>query len=285
MTATNGAVTWVAPAKINLTLHVTGQRKDGYHLLDSLVMFTGLGDVITVADAPRFNLTINGPFAKGLSCGDDNLVVRAARLMAPDRAVEITLTKNLPVTGGLGGGSADAAATMFALSQLWHLPLPDWENVLELGADVPLCLSTELSRMRGIGGDIELIGPAPMLDILLVNPGVGVSTPEVFKALDVKDNSPMDDTMPDPFDTDNWIDWIAAQRNDLQGAATQIAPEIAAALAALDTQTGCRLARMSGSGATCFALFEDFETCEAAKDTLQAAYPTWWVQQTDEAPT
>ena len=285
MTATDGKVTQAAPAKINLTLHVTGQRADGYHLLDSLVMFTSLGDEITVTSSDTLSLTVTGPFAAGLSNGDDNLVMRAARLMTHDRGAAITLHKNLPVASGIGGGSADAAATLFALSQLWQVPLPDWDAITALGADVALCLSREVSHMRGIGDDISLIGPSPMLDVLLVNPGVGVSTPEVFSALVNKSNAAMPDTMPDPFDTDNWIDWIALQRNDLEGPATTMVPQIADVLAALRAQNGCRLARMSGSGATCFALFDDFENCAAAKTALRRAQPDWWVAQTDEAPT
>mgnify|MGYP000138278326 CR=1 FL=1 len=283
MTSTNGSVTRTAHAKINLTLHVTGQRTDGYHLLDSLVMFTRLGDEITVREADDLTLTIDGPFAQGLSCVD-NLVLRAARMMSPDRGAAIHLTKALPVASGIGGGSADAAATLLALSELWDMPLPDWDNVLTLGADVPLCLSTELSRMRGIGEDIQLIGPAPMLDVLLVNPGVGVSTPAVFGALESKGSPPMGDPMPDPFETETWINWIAQQRNDLQGPAIAGTPVIAKVLAVLQAQVGCQIARMSGSGATCYAIFEDFESCQAAKTALDTEHPDWWVAQTDEAP-
>lgn len=282
MTTTKASVTRTAHAKVNLTLHVTGQRDDGYHLLDSLVMFTRFGDEITVREADDVILTIDGPFAHGLSC-DDNLVLRAAQLMSPDRGAAIHLTKNLPVASGIGGGSADAAATLIALSELWQMPLPNWEDVLSLGTDVPLCLSTELSRMRGIGDDIQLIGPAPMLDILLVNPGVGVSTPAVFTALNSKTNASMNDPMPDPLDTNAWITWTAQQRNDLQCPAITGTPVIADVLAALEAQTGCQFARMSGSGATCFAIFQDFKSCEAAKAALKAARPDWWVAQTDEA--
>ncbi len=284
MTTTKGAISRVAPAKINLTLHVTGQRDDGYHLLDSLVMFTSLGDKVTVAPADNLSLTINGPFAAGLDAGEDNLVLRAARLFGVDRGAAITLTKNLPVASGIGGGSADAAATLHALSALWDVALPDNAAILILGADVPVCMTAQLSRMRGIGDQVVGLGPAPMLDLLLVNPNVGVSTPTVFKSLASKSNAPMDGDMPDPFDIDDWVQWVVAQRNDLQAPAQATAPVITGVLAALSGQNGCTLARMSGSGATCFAIFEDGDMRDAAATALRATHPDWWIAETDEAP-
>lgn len=283
MTRIDGPITETANAKVNLTLHVTGQRDDGYHLLDSLVMFTSLGDEIAVRPADDLTLEITGPFAAGLGADDDNLVLRAARSFGHSAGAHITLTKNLPVASGIGGGSADAAATLRALSLLWGIPVPDGAIQLALGADVPVCMTPELTRMAGIGENITSLGPAPMLDILLVNPGVAVSTPEVFSGLATKSNAPMPDNMPDPFDITAWTDWLKTQRNDLQAPACNAAPIIATVLSELSAQAGCQLARMSGSGATCFAFFENGDTRDAAADALHAAHPDWWVAATDEA--
>ncbi|AKS47454.1 4-diphosphocytidyl-2-C-methyl-D-erythritol kinase [Octadecabacter temperatus] len=282
---TNGTIVENAFAKINLSLHVTGLRADGYHLLDSLVMFTSLGDTVHVAPAETLSLTIEGPFATDLDVDDNNLVLRAARSFGVPNGAAITLHKNLPVASGIGGGSADAAATLRALSRLWDIPIPDAETILALGADVPVCMTSELTRMRGIGDELEKLGPAPMLDIVLVNPNVGVSTATVFNGLGSKSNASMSNDMPDPFDIDEWIDWLARQRNDLQTPALAAAPVINDVLAALSAQRGCELARMSGSGATCFALFEDSDAQDAAVKALRLAHPEWWVAKTDEAPT
>jgi 4-diphosphocytidyl-2-C-methyl-D-erythritol kinase len=285
MTTTKGAICEPAPAKVNLTLHVTGQRVDGYHLLDSLVMFTALGDVVTVAAAERLTLTIDGPFSAGLTADDDNLVMRAARSFGVTNGAAIKLTKNLPVASGIGGGSADAAATLRALSRLWGLPIPDSATILKLGADVHVCMTSELSRMHGIGDRIDTLGPAPKLDILLVNPNVAVSTAQVFGGLASKSNAPMATDMPDPHDRNHWVTWLLAQRNDLETPARIAAPAIDDVLGALRAQVGCALARMSGSGATCFALFKDGTSRDTAAATLRLSHPTWWIAETDAAPT
>lgn len=284
MTTTDTTITRRAAAKINLTLHVTGQRDDGYHLLDSLVLFTDLGDIITVAPADDLALLIDGPFAKDLSADGDNLVLRAARLFNSDKGAKIILTKNLPVASGIGGGSADAAATMHALAALWNLPFPNTQAQLSLGADIPVCVSTDLTRMRGIGETLDTFGPPPILDVLLVNPMVGVSTAKVFNQLSSKTNAGMTD-MPDPFDTQVWLAWLANQRNDLEQPARIIAPEIDIVITALSVQDGCHVARMSGSGATCFALFDGPDARDAAAAAIRTNYPDWWVAETDEAST
>ena len=284
MTKTNGAITEVAPAKVNLTLHVTGQRGDGYHLLDSLVMFTSLGDIVSVANADDLSLTIDGPFAADLTTSHDNLVLRAAQSFGVTHGAAITLTKNLPVASGIGGGSADAAATLRALSRLWDRQIPDAETVLHLGADVPVCMTPQLTRMRGIGDQIETLGPVPMLDVLFVNPNVAVSTADIFNGLTSKSNAPMNGAMPDPFNIDEWVQWLTTQRNDLEGPARIVAPVIDDVLIALGAQNGCKLARMSGSGATCFAIFEDGDMRDVAATALRRAHPDWWIAETDEAP-
>ncbi len=267
-----------APAKINLTLHVTGQRDDGYHLLDSLVIFGDVGDHITVRPASRTRLQISGPMAAGVPADGGNLVVRAADLMQV--SADIHLEKHLPAAAGIGGGSADAAATFRALSAMAGQPQPDPKDALALGADVPLCMSRALSRMRGIGDQLDRLGAPPRLSLLLVNPGIAVPTAKVFQALRVRDLAPMD-PMPMP-DGDDWIDWLATQRNDLQAPATMAAPAIGQVLNALRQSAGCRLARMSGSGATCFAIMTDDRHRDRAASALKRNHPTWWVAPCNE---
>lgn len=270
MTA-DASVTKIAPAKINLTLHVTGQRSDGYHTLDSLVTFAEIGDRITCRRSETLSLTVTGPFAKDVPT-DTNLVLDAARLMGV--TADITLEKNLPVASGIGGGSADAAATLHALSDLYNRPLPDLDAQLSLGADVPVCVHGGVLRMSGIGDRIEVLHQHPLtIPMVLVNPGVSVSTPEVFTALARKDNPPMPDDTPTLFD-DAFLDWLFAQRNDLQEPALHIAPRIEDVLSALRDTGG--FARMSGSGATCFALYPDERDAARAVADIAAAYPEWW---------
>jgi 4-diphosphocytidyl-2-C-methyl-D-erythritol kinase len=266
-------ITERAFAKVNLTLHVTGQRDDGYHLLDSLVVFAGAYDEISVAPADRLSLEIVGPYAAGLT-GPNNLVLQAARLLAPDRGAAIRLTKNLPIASGIGGGSADAAASLRALTRLWGLALPDMASVTGLGADVPVCLASHPVRMRGIGEVISKLPSLPALEIVLVNAGVAVPTPQVFKALAQKANPPMTDTPPSWPEATAFCNWLAAQRNDLQGPAARIAPEITETLGLL-RETGCLFAGMSGSGATCFGLYPTGLAAKAA-DTIATQRPDWW---------
>lgn len=282
MTASKDSVTAFAPAKLNLCLHVTGKRPDGYHELDSLVMFAATGDTITATPADDLSLTIDGPFADSLSMEADNLVLRAARLLDPDRGARIHLHKALPVAAGVGGGSSDAAATLRALATLWDMPLPTAAEVLPLGADIPVCMHPGLLRMEGIGEALTPLGPAPMLDSVLVNPGIALSTPEVFKGLRRKDNPPLPGDMPDPFEIESWVDWLSEQRNDLQEPAIAAAPVIGEVLEALDAQPGNQLVRMSGSGATCFGIFEDAATRDAAAAAIRTARPDWWVAASEE---
>jgi len=278
------SITVFAPAKINLYLHVTGQRDDGFHLLDSLIVFADFGDQVSVAPADQLTLSIDGPFATGLSNGDDNLVIQAAYLLA-DRAgieaqAEITLTKNLPVASGIGGGSADAAATLQALTQLWQITL-DQEELRglagKLGADVPVCLTDKPSFVSGIG---EIITPAPSLPktwLVLVNPGEMVSTPEVFalRDSDFTDTAPFDGSPTTPAEL---AAILSERNNDLRAPATLVAPVIAEVLAALGATDSQLLNRLSGSGATCFALFSDEIAAEEAAKFVQKDHPSWWVQ-------
>lgn len=272
------AETRLARAKINLTLHVTGQRADGYHLLDSLVVFAGCGDTVTCAPADRLSLTLCGPEGAGLSPGEDNLVLRAARAFDGAQGARITLDKVLPVASGIGGGSADAAATLMALSALWGVPLPDAARVLALGADVPVCLAGHAARMQGVGERITPLPHAlPPAHLVLVNPRVQVSTPAVFRGLSRKDNAPMPDLPPRLGSLAEFAAFLATQRNDLEAPAMALAPVIGTVRDALAAQPGCALARMSGSGATCFGLFADAGAAAAAAGAVQAAHPEWWV--------
>ena len=263
-----------APAKINLTLHVTGQRADGYHLLDSLVAFADVGDRVRVmpADQPAFDVT--GPMAEGVPTDDTNLVMKAARLF--DLPVAITLDKHLPMAAGVGGGSSDAAATLYALADLTGTnTIP--EGATDLGADVRVCLMRQAARMRGIGEDVQPVEGMPDLYAVLANPGVAVSTPEVFGALAEKNGLPMPKRIPRWRAAWSALDWIAKQRNDLEEPAIRLAPAIGETLNALAALPGARFARMSGSGATCFALFESRAEADAAAEDLAEHRPGWWV--------
>ena len=245
-----------APAKLNLALHVTGRRADGYHLLDSLVCFADIGDRVTLTPGP-LSLTIDGPFAAGLAAEADNLCLRAARLAGGQAALH--LHKTLPVASGIGGGSADAAAVLRGLARMGH-PLP--ERAERLGADVPVCLMGLPARMQGIGERLTPLPALPPLHLVLVNPGLAVPTPAIFAQLDRRDGAPLP-PIPAFLDAPALIGWLQGMRNDLQPPAIALAPVIAEVLQALDAQ-GAQLARMSGSGATCFGLFPDAPRAAAA---------------------
>lgn len=263
-----------APAKINLTLHVTGQRADGYHLLDSLVVFADIGDWITIAAADGLGLTVTGPMAAGVPADAGNLVVRAAEL-AGASDVAITLEKHLPMAAGIGGGSSDAAATLRALAggHVAHMPDP-----LALGADVPVCLAACSARMSGIGDIVTPVSGVPALPAVLVNPGVSVATPDAFRALERRSGAPMPD-IPTRAGIAEFVAWLADQRNDLQVAAERLEPVVSKVVDAV-TESGALLSRMSGSGATCFGLFETEAAANRAAAALSRANPTWWVRAT-----
>ncbi|PRY92275.1 4-(cytidine 5'-diphospho)-2-C-methyl-D-erythritol kinase [Donghicola tyrosinivorans] len=266
-----------APAKVNLALHVTGQRQDGYHLLDSLVVFVGIGDRITVSKADDLSLTVTGPRAAGVPTGPENLVLKAATLLRGDQPLgaQISLEKNLPAAAGIGGGSSDAAATLRALAALWQCDLPN-DNGLSLGADVPVCLTAQSCRMEGIGEQITPLPNLPTLHMVLVNPGVEVPTPVVFKGLASKDNPAME-ALPQEPSTLGFIAWLGRQRNDLEPPARAHAPEITAVLDAMAATDQVLLHRMSGSGATCFALYPSMEAAAAAAIVLKQTNTDWWV--------
>jgi 4-diphosphocytidyl-2-C-methyl-D-erythritol kinase len=264
-----------APAKINITLHVTGQRADGYHLLDSLVVFADFGDRITVSPATQTRLTISGPMAKGVPTDARNLVVKAAELMGV--TADIHLEKNLPTAAGLGGGSSDAAATLRALSQMAGQSLPDLAAQMTLGADVPLCMCPSWTRMRGIGDSLERLEIVQNLSLILINPGVSVPTGAVFQKLKDKNQAAMQGDMAKLYGVDR-IGWLLAQRNDLETSAMALEPVIGQVLQTLRNSDNCLLARMSGSGATCFAIMRDDKARDRSVERLKRNHPEWWIR-------
>jgi 4-diphosphocytidyl-2-C-methyl-D-erythritol kinase len=278
------AIHRAAPAKLNLYLHVTGRRADGYHLLDSLVAFAAAHDTVSATKAETLSLDLAGPFASALSGEADNLVLRAARLLA-DRAglrpqAALRLTKRLPVASGIGGGSADAAAALAAVGALWritHKPGALEALALTLGADLPVCIRGRASYVSGIGEQVSDAPALPRVLLVLINPLVPLPTASVFKAHTGPYSQPAARLEAAPRDARDLVEALRSSRNDLTAAAMTFVPAIAAILAALEAQPGCLLARMSGSGATCFGLFETDMLAAAAAAAIHAAQPGWWV--------
>jgi 4-diphosphocytidyl-2-C-methyl-D-erythritol kinase len=261
-----------APAKINLSLHITGRRADGLHLLDSLVAFASVGDQVSAQAAAGLELRCAGPYAKAL--GEDNLVLQAARRMQAAFTLEqgalLLLDKQLPVASGIGGGSADAAATLRVLKRLWNLPDDGpWQEIaLGLGADVPVCLASKTCRMTGIG---EIMQPEtiPGYFLVLVNPNQALMTKDVFGRFAA---------IPRDAHRKNKRAGLLDGGNDLEPAAISLMPVIARMLEILRISPGCELARMSGSGATCFGLFTREADAAAAADRIGGERPGWWVR-------
>ena len=267
-----------APAKVNLCLHVTGRRADGYHLLDSLVVFVAVGDRVSLQPHSGLSLQLTGPEASALGAEPDNLVLRAARLMGV-KDIALVLDKQLPVASGIGGGSADAAATLRLLARTTGQRLPDTDAVLRLGADVPVCLAGRPVRMRGVGEELLPLPSLPPVWLVLVNPRIPVPTPQVFAALTRRDNGPIPDMPTATLGSAAALaDWLGREtRNDLVAAAQKVAPVLVQVQVALKAAPGCLLARMSGSGGTHFGLFASENTAAAAANHLRATYPDWWV--------
>ncbi|MDO7629862.1 MAG: 4-(cytidine 5'-diphospho)-2-C-methyl-D-erythritol kinase [Loktanella sp.] len=272
-----------APAKINLTLHVTGQRSDGYHLLDSLVVFAGICDEITATIAPDLQIKVGGPFAMGVPTDDTNLIMRAAYALRAARGVtlgaHLTLEKNLPHAAGIGSGSSDAAMALSMLAALWDVePLsPKAPEVIALGADVPVCMKAPSPiRMEGIGERLTLWPALPDCALVLVNPMVDVPTGAVFAGLKSKKNASMG-TLPAAMDFDKFASWLSQQRNDLEAPARNIAPQVDDALKALGRMPQVVHAGMSGSGATCYGLVRTIGDARQVACTLQVGNMGWWV--------
>ena len=275
-----------APAKLNLYLHVTGRRPDGYHELDSLVTFTALADTVDITPAESLDVSVTGSFADALDASE-NLAARAATALAEtlgrSAAVRIALDKQIPVAAGLGGGSADAAAVLRGLARLWRLGAEHAgdlrETALALGADVPVCLDSRAVHMAGIGEVLSTPPPLPPCAVLLVNPGVAVPTGAVFAARrgPFSAASRIDET---PQDARTLATLLRSRRNDLEQPALEQVPEIGRVLDRLAATPGCLLARMSGSGGTCFGLFDDEAAAAGAADAIACEEPAWWVQAT-----
>jgi 4-diphosphocytidyl-2-C-methyl-D-erythritol kinase len=277
-----------AAAKINLALHVTGQRPDGYHLIESLVTFANKGDQLAFLPSDTDRFMLDGPFAGGLAADSQtNLVVRARDLVRHDLQmhgfaappVAIHLTKNLPIASGIGGGSADAAATVRGLQRFWGQALSATTRdtlALALGADVPMCMEGTPLLARGIGEEIEPVANFPSLALVLANPLAGVSTPQVFRLLETKYNPPIA-----PFglqsDPSQWLPVLSALRNDLEAPARKLEPLVSTVLEAI-AHSGAQLVRMSGSGATCFGIYADAQAAEEAAELLEKKHPDWYVQ-------
>ncbi|CAN5326113.1 4-(cytidine 5'-diphospho)-2-C-methyl-D-erythritol kinase [soil metagenome] len=290
-------VSELAPAKVNLCLHVGPVRADGYHPLASLVAFAHVGDLVTVEPAETLSLTLTGPFGEGLAEEGDNLILKALRALGQatgtgDPRLHVTLDKRLPIAAGLGGGSSDAGAALRLARRMLALDIDDagLEAVSAVvGADGPMCLRARTAWAEGIGDRLSDRPDLPPLHAVLVNPGVACSTSAVYRAYDAAPVAAAD-RPGDPGDLSSAgvLRWLAAQRNDLQAPALTVAPIIAEVLSALSACEGGGLVRMSGSGATAFALFEHREQAAAASVGLAAAWPDWWIKPTilgDQAAT
>lgn len=275
-----------APAKVNLALHVTGRRADGYHLLDSIAVFTDLSDAVEIAPAEQLSLTLSGRFAAHAPGDHTDLAWRAAEAFfrtarLPQRAA-VTIAKTIPAGAGLGGGSADAAAVILGLNRMYGARLSAHELAaiaLSLGADVPMCLVGRTLRARGIGEFIEPVENWPVLPLLLVWPGQPVSTPACFAGLASRHNP----ALPEPREARTPADaafWLAGCRNDLEASAVELQPTVGDVLAALRATEGCLLARMSGSGSACFGLYASLSAAEQAAGVVAGEQPGWWLAPT-----
>jgi len=278
-----------APAKINLTLHILGRRADGYHELESLVAFSGAGDSLSFVPGPALSLDISGPTATAAGDGDDNLVLRAARNLA-ERSEGLSLgafrlVKRLPVAAGIGGGSSDAAAALRLLARANGLAADDprlFEAARATGADVPVCLAGRARMMRGAGESLGPLLRLPLLPAVLINPGVPVETRLIFQKLGLQPGQKVDSAAHPDFDNGapgvEFLSLLARGRNDLEDAACLQAPVIVDVLAVLRAARGCKLARMSGSGATCFAIFASPRAAAKAARAIRLQHPEWWVR-------
>ena len=276
-----------APAKVNLTLRVLGRRDDGYHEIESLVAFADWGDRLTLMPDSELALAVSGPRTGQAGAGADNLVLRAARALAARipgiKLGGFNLEKKLPVAAGLGGGSAYAAAALRLIARANDLPPGDphlYEAARATGADVPVCLDPRPRLMRGIGEKLSEPLILPPLPAVLVNPGTALATKQVFAAWTpaAEPSGPFDLAAANGSGAEEFLHTLGAQANDLEAAAIKLAPVIAEVLAGLRALSGCRLARMSGSGATCFGLFSSAAEARAAAKIVQSQNPNWWVR-------
>ena len=277
-------ITEPARAKVNLSLIVHGRLASGYHALESLVVFAKIGDELTAEPAGDLSLKLTGPYGAGLEAeGDDNLVLKAARAFKQQAGASLMLKKNLPVASGLGGGSADAAAALRALRALWRIDISDGqlaELAARLGADVPVCLASRPAMMSGIGEVLSPLTKLPEFWLVLANPGLPVPTAPVFKALAAApiEASPAPPPAPAFENIAALTAWLADRPNHLEAAARALVPQISEVIAALDQTPGCELARMSGSGASCFGIYGTQAKARSAAAELKQAHKQWWVE-------
>ncbi|MDA0338764.1 MAG: 4-(cytidine 5'-diphospho)-2-C-methyl-D-erythritol kinase [Proteobacteria bacterium] len=285
MSLSVGSVVETACAKINLYLHITGIRDNGYHELDSLFVFANFGDLVSFDENEVFSLEVSGPYSASVPSGDDNLILRAASAFAvasgQTKGAKISLVKNLPVASGIGGGSADAAAVLRGLNRLWKT---GWTNAalaeigLILGADIPAWVACRPVQVSGIGEILAASVLLPRIWIVLVNPGVSVSTPDVFGLFDEEADFSAAAPLVAVSSFEDFVAELKSRRNDLGKPAEHLVPAISDVLKALTGQAGCSFTRMSGSGATCFGLFQTATAAKAAKSHISRDYPHWWVE-------
>ena len=271
-----------APAKLNLFLHAGAKRADGFHALQSLVVFAEAGDRLSFSEAPAFMLSVEGPFAAKLPAPGDNLVVKAARALGAERGVSIVLEKNLPIASGLGGGSADAAAALRGLNLLWNLGQSD-EQLMELaatlGSDVPVCVLSRPAMMEGRGELVTPVQPLPQLTMVLVNPAVMLPTVDVFSRVTARSGVDQIGRPPKRLETLHDVTaYLTGARNDLEAPACALAPIIDDVLDALSGQPGCVFVQMSGSGPSCFGLFESRQSALDVAEIVGHAHQNWWVR-------
>lgn len=281
-------ITQLAPAKINLCLHVGAPDTGGMHPLSSLVAFADIGDKVTVKNAAAFDLTVTGPFADVVPAGSDNLVMKVAKLLQSHTnhtgGALIELEKYLPVAAGMGGGSADAAAVLRALNCLWGTGISISELAslsAPLGADLPMCVYNQTAVAAGYGERLQPV-PMPVLSAVLINPMVGCETAGVYRTFDDLSRFASDLSMPLPAQqsSDAWLTWLRQQRNDLTDAAIAICPEVSDVTTALNDLGRASVVRLSGSGATVFGVYDSQNTAKKDVESLMAEYPNWWVRQT-----
>ena len=277
-----------APAKINLTLHVVSRRSDGYHEIESLVAFAAAADVLRLTPGPSLSLHVSGPTGAASGAVRDNLVLKAAHALAAQieglKLGRIALSKRLPVAAGLGGGSSDAAAALRLLARVNRIASDDprlMQAARATGADVPVCLDPRPRLMRGIGEILSAPLDLPRLPAVLVNPSVAVATKEVFAALRLEGSS-LSKQLPafEVHSIETLLPALAESRNDLESSAIRLQPLIADVLAELRGLPACRVARMSGSGATCFGLFESSVSAATAARKFRRKHPSWWIRAT-----
>ncbi len=274
-----------ASAKVNLCLQIVGQKSNGFHLIDSIVGFTEFGDHLSFKKSDELKLTMKGAFSDQIPVDKSNLILKAAELLRAINNIKtgahITLTKNLPPSAGLGGGSSDAAAAIRGLSRLWDTDLPEIDDLMKIGSDLPVCINQKTQHMKGFGEVLEEINTFPNLPILLVNPLKKVSTQTVFRMLQNKKNPPLSEYEKLFQEKKDWINWLLLQRNDLMEPAVKVEPVISEVLQLISKQISVEKVSMSGSGATCFGIFENKCDCDLAMKRIRIERPDWWSVSTE----